>query len=506
MAETQDHQDAQNPEPEHKKGYHVHADGTVHSGDHHQEGEKEADKYPANVVTLEDAGVARKRIKIEISAERIKGKLEEAYGDLQKDAVLPGFRRGRAPKRLLEKRFGGDVRNTVKGQIVAEAYQKAVEDHKLDAIGEPEVDLTKIELPESGPLTVTMEVEITPQFDVPELTSLEIKRPKMEANDERLGLAIENLRRHFGHWNTVADGALEGDTVSADVKIQAEDNQILSEQSNVGFQVKAGSIAGIRFEDLGDKLKGAKPSDAITLTGAVPADYAQESLRGKAVTIKLDVKQVRRQDLPEVNEEFAKMLGFENLDELKKELRERLVVQLEQETKGAMAQQVYHHLLKAVNLDLPINLSQRQMGNVLRRRATEMINRGIPETDIVQHLDELKISSAQQAQVDLKLFFILGKLAEKYGIEVSDAEVNTRIAAMADQYGRRPERLRHDMQRNNQIEQVYLQVRDGKVVDKILEKATIVEVDEKTLAEEFKNQPPLMVGPNVQGVSHTAGK
>ncbi len=235
-------------------------------------------------------------------------------------------------------------------------------------------------------------------------------------------------------------------------------------------------------------------------------EHAQESLRGKNVNITLDVKQVRHQHLPEVNEEFATMLGFENLEELKKDLRERLVVQLEQETKGAMAQQVYSHLLKAVNLELPINLSQRQMNSVLRRRATEMLNKGIPESDIVQHLDELKISSAQQAQVDLKLFFIMSKLAEKYEIKVNEAEVNTRIASIAEQYGRRPERFRHDLERNNQIEQIYLQVRDNKVVDKILEKAKITDVDEKTLAEEFKNQPPLVTGPNVQGVSHSAGK
>ncbi len=256
MAETSTHQQEQNKEEEHKEGYHVHADGTVHSGDHHHDEEKEEDKYPANVVTMEDAGVARKRIKIDIAPERIKGKLEEAFGELQKDAVLPGFRRGRAPKRLLEKRFGTDVKNTVKGQLVAEAYEKAVADNKLDAIGEPEIDMAKIELPETGPLTINLEVEVTPQFEVPEIDTIEVKRPIMEATDERLGLAIDNLRRHFGNWNTVADGAAENDAVTADVKIQGEDNQILIEQPAVQFVVKAGSIAGIRFEDLGDKSLG----------------------------------------------------------------------------------------------------------------------------------------------------------------------------------------------------------------------------------------------------------
>jgi trigger factor len=223
------------------------------------------------------------------------------------------------------------------------------------------------------------------------------------------------------------------------------------------------------------------------------------------MTVTLAIKAVKHQHLPDVNEDFAKMLGFESLEELKKDLRERLVTQLEQETKGAMAQQVYRYLLSNTKLELPAKLSQRQMGNVLRRRATEMMSKGIPEAEIVQHIDELRISSAQQAAVDLRLFFIMSKLAEMFAVEVNEEEVNARIAAIAAQYGRRPEKLKSQMAASGQIEQLFLQIRDGKVVDKMLETAEITDVDEKTLAEEFKNLPPLSnLGPIVTGVSHSA--
>ena len=186
-------------------------------------------------------------------------------------------------------------------------------------------------------------------------------------------------------------------------------------------------------------------------------------------------------------------------------MKERLVTQLEQETKGAMAQQVYRYLLSHTNLDLPAKLSQRQMANVLRRRATEMMQKGVPEAEIVHQIDQLRISSAQQAAVDLRLFFILGKLADQFGIEVSEEEVNSRIASIAAQYGRRPEKLKSQMSASGQIEQMYLQIRDGKVVDKLVEMGEVTEIDEKALAEEFKNMPPLSnVGPNVTGVSHAS--
>jgi trigger factor len=465
--------------------------------------EEEQDNLPKATATIEDAGAARKRIKLDIPEERIKGKLNDAFGELQRDAVLPGFRRGRAPKRLIEKRFGGDMRNTVKQQLVAEAYEKAVEENKLDAIGDPEIDLTKVELPESGNLTVSIEVEVSPEFALPSIEKIAVKRPKLEANEERLNLAIENLRKYFGNWHDTTEPAKEADTVVADAKATSEDGEIIAEQPQVTFTVKPGSIAGVKFDDLGDKLTGATIGTTVHLEATAPQDHPDEKLRGKKIKVELAIKGIKHQHLPEVNEEFGQMLGFDSVDALKADLKERLVTQLEQETKGAMAQQIYRYLLSHTSLDLPAKLSQRQMGNVLRRRATELMQKGVPESEIVHQIDQLRISSAQQAAVDLRLFFILGKLADQFGIDVNEEEVNTRIAAIATQYGRRPEKLRSQMSASNQIEQLYLQIRDGKVVDKLLETAEIADVDEKTLAEEFKNLPPLSnIGPNVTGVSH----
>lgn len=472
-----------------------------------KEGEKtEEDKWPQSTSTIEEAGAARKRIKLDIPGERIKGKLEEAYKDLQHDAVMPGFRRGRAPMRLIEKRFGKDISNTVKQQVVAEAYDKAVEDHKLEAIGEPEIDLSKIELPSEGSLAVTVEVEVSPEFELPSIEKITVKKPRLEATDERLGLAVENLQKYFGHWHDSTEPVTEKDTVSADVKIASGDD-VLSEQPAVSFVVKSGegNIAGIKFDDLGERLKGKKIGDVVDLEGNLPADHPDEKHRDKPARITLTIKGVKHQDLPEVNKEFAEMLGFDSVDALKTDLKERLVTQLEQETQGAMAQQVYRYLLANTNLDLPAKLSQRQMGNVLRRRATELMQRGVPEAEIVQQIDQLRISSAQQAAVDLRLFFIMSKLADQFGIEVTNEEVNARIAQIAEQYGRRPEKLRSQMNASGQLEQLHLQIRDQKVVDKLVEMGEVVDIDEKTLAEEFKNLPPLSnVGPIVTGVSHSS--
>jgi len=117
---------------------------------------------------------------------------------LQRDAVIQGFRRGRAPRRLIEKRFGANIRDTVKQQVVAEAYQKAIADNKLEALGDPDADLSKIEMKDGENLVVTVEVEVAPEFELPSIEKIAVKRPKLEATEERLNLAVENLRKYFG--------------------------------------------------------------------------------------------------------------------------------------------------------------------------------------------------------------------------------------------------------------------------------------------------------------------
>ncbi len=134
------------------------------------------DKPKLNV-EIEDSGPARKLLTIEVPEDRIKGKIEENFGQLSDDAAVPGFRRGRAPRRLLERRFGDAVRDEVKGQLLSECFSQACEDNDLDMLGEPDVkDIEDIKLPDSGPLTFKVEIEVSPKVELPDFSKLEVKK------------------------------------------------------------------------------------------------------------------------------------------------------------------------------------------------------------------------------------------------------------------------------------------------------------------------------------------
>src|SRR5687767_6933230 len=163
----------------------------------------EAFAYP---IKVEDAGPATKKVSIEIPRERIEAKLQEQFKELRQQAAIPGFRPGHAPQKLIEKRFSTDVKDQVRRQLISESYQQAVEKNNLQVIGEPEFDdPEKIALPEEGSLTYSFQVEVQPEFAVPDLAGLKIRRPKVNISDDNVEQAMNNLREQQGTLVPIED-------------------------------------------------------------------------------------------------------------------------------------------------------------------------------------------------------------------------------------------------------------------------------------------------------------
>ncbi|GAB4187551.1 MAG: trigger factor [Phycisphaeraceae bacterium] len=451
---------------------------------------------PEQTVTVEDAGPALKRITIELPESRIKDKIESMYKELRDDAVLPGFRRGRAPRRLLEKRFKSSLTQQLKSQLISESYAQAIEDERLDVIGEPEVkDIDKLEVPESGPFKFVVEVEIAPKVELPPFDQIKVNKPVYEVTDADVDQEIERYCERFGKPITVEDGGAEpGDYLSCDVVVLAgkdagDDAEKLIDSPDTYVLVPGkdrddkGHVAGIVVDDLRKQLKGKKPGDTVTLSLTGPEGHENEKIKGQPITIKLAIKKIERVE-PAPVEDLPGLLGVESVDELKSRIRQMIEQRREQNQRADMHNQVAEYLLENVKLELPKGVTGRQTARVLQRKQLELAYRGVPEEEIAQQIAELRESSEESAIRQLKLFFILDQAAKDLNVEVSENEINGRIAAMAYQQGRRPEKLRQEMYKQGQIEQLYLQVREQKVMDQILEKATITEVQADSESED----------------------
>lgn len=429
-------------------------------------------------ITVEDIGPATKKVTVQIPAEHISQKLVEQFKTLRQQAAIPGFRPGHAPQKLVEKRFAGDVREEVRRALVSESYEQAMEKHSIQVIGEPQFDGgDKIELPESGSMKYTFTVEVQPKITLPELKGIKVRKPKVEVKDENVDQAMSNLREQQGTLVPVENrGAEARDYLVADVLVKVDSVEI-TQQSDALIVVRPGRVMGIQIDDLDARLTGMKAGETRTLAVKAPAGHPRPELRDKNVEIEITLKDIKKLELAELNQEFLEGLGFANEQELRDALRDQMLERIQDDVQQIMREQVNKYLLDSVTIELPAKLSDRQAERVVGRRVMELTMRGIPRDQIEANIEALRGGAMDEAVRELKLFFILQQVALDKKVDVDEAELNGRVAMLAAQRARRPEKMKQDMAKDGTLSNLYIQMREQKAVDAILQDATIEEYD-----------------------------
>ncbi|AQQ70141.1 Trigger factor [Limihaloglobus sulfuriphilus] len=446
-----------------------------------------------NIVTVTDAGACKKKIEIEIPEEKIKETVKTQYSDLRKDAVLPGFRPGRAPMRLLEKRFGKDITEQSKLRLIADALEQVQSDDKLEILGEPEVDHEEITLPETGPMKFSFEVNVRPQFELPELEGIEVEKPKFEVADEDVNQQLEQLCKRQGTIVPREDGGVQpGDQVIADITLDvegAEEKDVLHDNDiYISDREDAPStfVGRVPVEGFVELIKDKKPGDKFSVETQVAEDFFNKEYAGKKVSIEGRINEIKYLKPAEIDEEFLSGMNLGSQDELKDVIREYAESSNEQQARQVMSQSIYNYLLDNTTLELPEDLVSDQAAEILRRQRMRLSMQGVEEAAINQRMDEMRKSSEEEAARTLKTFFILDAVAEKLDVSVSEDEINGYIYRMAMQQSRRPEKVRNELIRNGQLQQFTMEAREQKCIDMLLEKASIKEAAPK---ESEDNKP-----------------
>jgi trigger factor len=464
-------------------------------------------------VQIEDVGVLRKKLTINVARAALDEEFNTEYGELLRDAEVPGFRKGRAPRALVEKRFGSDVGETVKTRLLSRAYVAATEKESLNVLGDPlfwvtlkqterregekvETEQEKlvnfeqaadaVKLPAEGDFVFTCEVEVKPEFELPKLVGIPVEKPTLAVSDEDVTAMIDRQRMMRGTYEPVSEGGVQpNDLVVADMRMTCEGHEI-KQQENVAFGVRGQPIEGVPLPDLGEVLEGATPGETRTVSSTVPEDHESLSLRGKEAVFEFKINDIKRLVVPALDKGFLGSLGYDSEGELREDIRNRLVAGLAEQQKKSMRDSLATWLLENVALDLPSGLSQRQTARVAARQMIELSRQGVPEAEIEKHVDELRTGAEQKATNDLKLFFMLEKIAEELDVGVTEEEVNAAIGSIAAAQNRRFDRVRDDLFRGGQIESLYVQIREEKCLDRLLADAEIKEVDLSKAAAEQK--------------------
>jgi trigger factor len=469
--------------------------------------QEEAPRTSRNTVTIEEAGPCKKKVIIEIPEESIKEAIDEQYQELGREAVLPGFRKGRAPRRLLEKRFGKETSEQVKLKLLAESSEAAIKDKELDILGDPDIDYEKVELPASGPMKFEFEAEVRPEFELPKLEGIPVTRAKLEVTDEQIDREIDQLRRWSGVWTPKEEGAVErDDQVIADVLLkpelteeekaqqakeadeaakgeEGEEAKVIAAETKLDdaeiYVRPSGFVGEVPVEKLDELLTGAKAGEKKTTTVEVPKTYFNEDYRGRKVEIELTIKDIKYLKPAEINEPFLQRFGAESEEELRQLVQDNLQSQLESRIRNEMSDQVYKYLLEKTDFDLPLDIVARQAGTLLQRQYINLLSRGLSRQQLDEQMEQLRAGSEEQAKEQLKTFFIMDKVADKLEIEVTEEEINGHIAQIAIQRGQRPEKMKEQMERDGSLAQFRMDVRQNKCINQLLETADITEQEAK---------------------------
>ena len=441
---------------------------------------------PENKVTVEEVGTARVRIKIEVPPERIEDRRDKDLDELRRTAAVPGFRVGRAPRKLIEKRFGSDARDSLKNVLVAEALQEAVTKNEIKTLGEPDLDIEAIEMPDEGPLCFEVETDVEPEFELPELEGIPVTKVSTEITDENVESAVKAMLAREGVYEPVAKGpAKEQDQIVGDLWLKVDDKEVTRRDD---MALLAGptnmALMSVPLDELCKNLIGAKSGDQATAEVTVGDDHADEEVRGKNGTVGMDVKEIKRLKIPPLTEEWLKKAGWDGEEQFRAAVKDNLQRQSRDGSEEQMRAQIRDYLLTRVSLDLPEKLSAERVERAESRQLVRIMQMGIPEAQARELVGKQAETTRNQAVEETKLFFVLNRIADEQEIETDEAEVNGQIARMAVMGQTRPEKMRQRLEQTGQLEVLRSQIREKKVLDKLLSQAKVTEVEPEKPTEQ----------------------
>lgn len=441
-----------------------------------EEDQAEEKKMDLNV-TIEDVGPCKKHVRVSVpraSIDEIQADLLDEYAG---QAEVPGFRTGNVPPSLVAKRFKSEISEQAKQRILMASLEQLGDESDLDPINEPNLDLDSIEIPEEGDFEYEFDVEVRPNFDLPEYKGLSIERPNRETTETEVNAYLEQFLEQYGKLVPVEVPAEEGDYVTVDVAVTYEEKP-LTKIEDVSVRVRSTlSFQDAEFEGFADFIKGVKADETreTDLTVSMEADTI--GMRGESIHVAFKVLDVKRMEIPNLDEEFLERVGASSVDELKDQIQGMLERQVKYEQRQATRRLVMEKITESADWELPEDMVNKQVDNALRREILEMQQAGFTSKEILARENDLRQRSLSMTRQNLQEHFVLDRIADSEEIDVTEQDIEMEIFSMAMQGGENPRRVRARMVKNGSIENLEAQIRERKAVDVILDSAEFTDIE-----------------------------
>ena len=418
-----------------------------------------------------------RHVTVTVSRGDIDRYLDNAYSELMPGANVPGFRIGRAPRKIVETKFKKEVGEQIKGSLLLDSLSQISEQQSFTAISEPDLNLDAIEIPAEGPMTFEFDIEVRPEFDMPKWKGIKLERPVREFEKADIDQHLEKMLTRFGQLVPFEGTAAVGDYVTTNItsshggtQLESEKEVVLRIREKLSFH--DGEIAG--FAKL---MEGVKTGDRRTAELQLMQGAPNESLRGEKISVEFEVLEVKKLKLPELTEEFLEEMGsFQSEGELRDAIKANLQRQLEYEQQQKIRTQISALLTKSADWELPPGLLKRQSARELERSVMELRRAGFSEAELRARENLLRQNSAAATARSLKEHFILERIAEEESIEAEEGDFEKEIFLMAMQSGESPRRVRAQIEKRGLMDVLQNQIVERKVLERMQEHAKFADL------------------------------
>lgn len=443
-------------------------------------------------ISVERLPECKARLSAEIPADTVTKTRREIVSAYATQAKVPGFRPGKIPTAVIEKRFADSIEGELKDRLARSAYAEARSKQSLSILGIAQVE--REQFGADGSYLLAVEVVTEPEVEVPDYKGIPVEVTKMEVTDEMISDYLDNTRRQHALPVDVDRAAGPGDLVVVNYTATL-DGTPLADQ--VGKEVGPLATGESHWVDLpveGDSPRefipglasaalGMSAGETKTFEATFPEEFPVETVAGKTVSYEATATQVKERQLPDLDDAFAARLGVESLEELKNRVRGQFEGQRERMRTQVIDNQILAKLTKDSSFDLP----QHIVFNETQRQVNQMVSRGyeqgMTEEDFSNNQDDLIRSAEEQAKNNVKIMFLLDQIADKEGITVSDDEITRHVAMMAYRQGRPLKKVAREIRDRNAFGELRHDIRITKTIGFLREHAVITEIDAPQEAE-----------------------
>ncbi len=429
--------------------------------------------------TVETLSPTRVKLTVEVPFEELQPSLDEAFKRIASQVNVPGFRKGKVPSRIIEQRFGrGMVLEEAVNDALPKAYDEALREHAVVPVGRPEVEITRMD--DGEQLEFTAEVDVRPEFDLPDFASLRVEVAPATASDEEITEQIDALRTRFANLKEVDRAAADGDVLLVDISGHTPEEDPVDDLSGKSLSYELGTDGMLPGFD--EAVRGASKDEVRSFTFTPQnGDWA-----GIELTVNVEVKAVRERELPELNDEFAQLASeFDTAEELRADLVER-VARMKRLEQGAEARQKVHEvLIDSLDIPLPEAVIQAEVDDHFATahghhgHDHEGHDHDHEEHEHDDHAEdaEHRAEIEEQSRLGLKSQFILDKIAEAEELSVGEAELSMWLMQQAPRYGMSADQFAQALVEAGQVPMALSDIRRAKALAVVLERATVVDTD-----------------------------